>query len=299
MTRSIMITGARGFTGQHLVTALRQRGETVIPVVGPQGARPGDHVCDLTDRSAVKHLIERVRPTHVIHLAAVSFVAHADVQAFYRVNVLGTTHLLDALAAQPPEDRPVKVLLASSANIYGEPAVDLIDEQVCPSPVNHYACSKLAMEHMARTYAERLPVILVRPFNYTGPGQHERFLVPKIVHHFQRREPVIELGNLDVSRDFSDVRDVIQAYLALLDVDAAGVTCNLCSGQATALRDIIETMNRLAGYTIEVRVNPDFVRRNEIPRLVGDPARMHQLTGVVVRPFKETLSHFYHATEAT
>lgn len=138
-------------------------------------------------------------------------MGHADARAFYDVNLFGTLNLLEALTALP--ELPRKVLIASSANIYGTPGIEVIDESVCAAPVNHYACSKLAMEHMVRTWFDRFPIVMTRPFNYTGVGQDEKFLIPKIVSHFKRRAPKIELGNLDVSRDFSDVRDVAAAYM--------------------------------------------------------------------------------------
>jgi len=132
---------------------------------------------------------------------------------------------------------------------------------------------------MVATWYDRLPIVLTRPFNYTGPGQDERFLIPKIVGHFARGERVIELGNLDVSRDFSDVRDLAQAYLRLLDSDHRSSPVNVCSGRATALRTIIEMMERIAGYSIEVRVNPAFVRANEIPTLRGSDVRLREIVG--------------------
>ncbi|SFM64272.1 Nucleoside-diphosphate-sugar epimerase [Ectothiorhodospira mobilis] len=293
MSRIVLVTGADGFTGRHLVQALEEQGDGVVAVTGPGHGGEDGASCDLTDAAAVKALVQRSRPTHVIHLAGVSFVAHADPEAFYRVNVLGTAHLLEALAAL--DATPEKVLLASSANVYGRPAVECIAEDLCPAPVNHYGCSKLAMEHMARTYGDRLPLILTRPFNYTGPGQDERFLIPKIVAHYRGREPVIQLGNIQVSRDFSDVRDITRAYLALLESDARDVTCNLCSGRAIALERIIAFMDALAGYTIQVRVDPRLVRRDEIPVLMGDPTRMRRLTGITPRPIEETLADLYAA----
>ncbi|SEP46904.1 NAD-dependent epimerase/dehydratase family protein [Pseudomonas sp. Snoq117.2] len=272
-----LVTGASGFTGRYLIQALKARG---FKVVGFGSSATGADVtlaCDLTDKAAVAAAVGQAQPDWVIHLAALAFVGHADQEAFYQVNLFGTLNLLEALGAL--ERQPQRVLIASSANIYGTPGIEVIDESVCPAPVNHYACSKLAMEHMVATWYERLPIVITRPFNYTGPGQDERFLIPKIVGHFARGEPVIELGNLDVSRDFSDVRDLAQAYLGLLDSDYRSCPVNVCSGKATALRAIIEMMERIAGYSIEVRVNPAFVRANEIPTLRGSDARLRKIVG--------------------
>jgi GDP-6-deoxy-D-talose 4-dehydrogenase len=188
------------------------------------------------------------------------------------------------------------VIIASSANVYGAPDVEVLEESQCPAPVNHYACSKLAMEHMVRTWFSRLPIVITRPFNYTGPGQADHFLIPKIVSHFQQRAPFIELGNLRVSRDYSDIDDVIAAYVALLECDARSEIVNICSGRAIALLDVVAIMNKIAGYEIEVRVNPEFVRENEVPKLIGSPAKLRSLVDLPApRPFADTLRRMYES----
>ncbi|WP_336269505.1 GDP-mannose 4,6-dehydratase [Vreelandella arctica] len=272
-----LVTGASGFTGHYMVEALVNEGFQVVGLGSRPTAAHQTLACDLTDASAVKACIERVKPNWVIHLAALSFVGHEDQRAFYDVNVFGTLNLLQALASL--ETPPERILVASSANVYGTPDMGVIDESICPAPVNHYACSKLAMEHMVANWFERLPIVITRPFNYTGPGQDSRFLIPKIVEHFAQEKSAIELGNIDVSRDFSDVRDVVAAYMALLESTAQNKVVNISSGTDTALRAIIEKISALAGYDIEVSVNPAFVRPNEIPRLCGANARLKQLTG--------------------
>src|SRR3974390_2344033 len=207
--RTALLTGANGFTGRYLEPALQLRGYQVARLDSD-----GDVPCDLTDRATVERTVLQARPSVVVHLAAVTFVAHGDPEDFYRVNVLGTLNLLQALTKL--RQAPVMVIIASSANVYGTPDVGMLEESMCPAPVNHYANSKLAMEHMVRTWFNRLPIVITRPFNYTGPGQADHFLVPKIVKHFKERAPVIELGNLHVSRDYSDIEDVVSAYAALL-----------------------------------------------------------------------------------
>ena len=287
--KTALLTGAGGFTGRYLEPSLLQRGYQVVRLDpgGPQ-------TCDLTDRFAVEDLVGRVEPAFVVHLAAVTFVAHGNPEDFYRVNVLGTLNLLQALAKL--ERAPSQVIIASSANVYGTPNVEVLDESLCPAPVNHYACSKLAMECMVRTWFDRMPILITRPFNYTGPGQADHFLVPKIVKHFRERAPYIELGNLHVSRDYSDVEDVVATYLALLEAGARSEVVNICSGRAIALLDIISMMNEIAGYEIEVRVNPEFVRENEVPRLIGSTAKLRSLANPPVpRPFTETLRRMYES----
>ena len=282
LTQTVLITGLRGFTGHYLGTALRACGARVVGLVQGSAQGADEIACDLTDARAVRAAVALVRPTQVVHLAALAFVGHVDARAFYDVNLFGTLNLLEALADLPGVmDAPLsKVLIASSANVYGTPEVEVISEAVCPAPVNHYACSKLAMEHMARTWMERLPIVIARPFNYTGVGQDEKFLIPKIVNHFKRRAPLIELGNLDVARDFSDVRDVVAAYLGLLDApQSTGQTVNVCSGKAHALRDVLAMASTISGHTLDVRVNPAFVRTNEISVLRGSHDKLTQTTG--------------------
>ena len=173
------------------------------------------------------------QPNYVVHLAAISFVGHGNADDFYRVNVVGTVNLLEALLKL--EKKPTKVLIASSANVYGNCEISPISESQQPLPVNHYAMSKLAMELMARTYLSRLPIFFTRPFNYIGLGQAESFVIPKLISHFTKKAEVIELGNLNVEREFNDVRFVCDAYLRLLDVAKPGESYNICSGKPCLL----------------------------------------------------------------
>lgn len=285
----VLVTGASGFTGHYLVPELRSRGYVVVGLSSGVSSADRDVLCDLTDAAAVRAAVLDASPTHVVHLAALAFVGHGDARAFYDVNLFGTLNLLGALGELPR--RPSKVLVASSANVYGTPGVEVIDESVCPAPVNHYACSKLAMEHMVRTWFARLPIVLTRPFNYTGSGQDEKFLIPKIVGHFRRRADVIELGNLDVSRDFSDVRDVANAYASLLESDAESEIFNLCSGRAVMLRDILDVAAAFSGHRIRVEVNQSLVRSSEIPVLRGSPDKLKRAIGFRSRfTLEETLA---------
>ena len=287
--KTALLTGAGGFTGRYLEPALQKRGYRVARL-DPGGPEP----CDLTDRDAVERTVFKAGPDVVVHLAAVAFVAHGNAEDFYRVNVLGTLNLLQALAKL--ERQPSRIIIASSANVYGTPDVEVLDESLCPAPINHYANSKLAMEHMVRTWFDRLPIVITRPFNYTGPGQADHFLVPKIVKHFKERAPFIELGNLNVSRDYSDVEDVIGAYSALLGCSARSEIVNICSGRAIALLDVVAIMNHIAGYAIEVRVNPQLVRENEVPRLVGSTAKLRTMVEIATpRPFADTLRRMYES----
>lgn len=286
-----LITGGDGFTGRYVVTELAQAGYEVFVTCAstpPAGAERWLQA-DILDQASLAAVVAQVRPEVVVHLAAISYVGHGDPAAFYTTNVVGTRNLLSALVAQ--NCRPRSVLLASSANIYGNSQAGTLDEDTAPNPANDYAVSKLAMEYMARLWRERLPITLVRPFNYTGRGQSVNFLLPKIVDHFQRRVARIELGNLDVWRDFSDVRAVAQAYRRLLEVDAAGQVVNICSGRTFALRQVMSMAESLTGHHMEIVENPAYMRADEVRILGGNPARLRALIGAWDNPpLEETLA---------
>ena len=291
--KKILVTGIDGFTGQYVEKELRSQGYEVVGLVyaNPLAEQVA---CDLTDKQAVKQCLELVKPDAVIHLAALSFVGHADQKAFYDVNVFGSLNILEAISEL--ELDVSKIILASSANIYGNPDVARISEIQEASPVNHYAMSKLAMEHMAKLWFAKLPIIMTRPFNYTGVGQQENFLIPKIVSHFRAQKAEIELGNINVSRDFSDVRDIAKAYVNLLASDVSSEIVNLCSGNVYSLASMISKMEEIAGYSINVKVNPDFVRANEIKVLGGDNNKLKELTSFTPTiSIDKTLSDMYHA----
>ncbi|WPH21252.1 GDP-mannose 4,6-dehydratase [Variovorax paradoxus] len=285
----ILLTGAEGFTGRLFAERALAAGHTVVPLES-----------DLTHDEAIQKEVLKIAPEAVVHLAAISFVGHANDAAFYAVNVVGTTNLLNALVQLPA--RPDRVLLASSANIYGNTAHSPIDETQAPAPVNHYGMSKLAMEYMARTYRDRLNLVITRPFNYTGPGQDANFLIPKLAMHFAARAPSIALGNLDVEREFNDVQMVCDAYLLLLAHGESGEAYNICSGRPYALRFVIETLARMTSHSPRIEVNPAFVRANEVHRLCGNPTKLRALLAkqgsVLTEPaLEETLARMLFAAE--
>jgi nucleoside-diphosphate-sugar epimerase len=275
----LLVTGAYGFTGKHFIKAAHDYGHEVIALEA-----------DLKDATAVKQQVARAAPEAVVHLGGISFVGHTDTSAFYEVNVIGTLNLLEALAAlaRPPRS----VLLASSSNVYGNCEQSPITEEQPPAPVNHYAMSKLAMEYMARTYLDRLPLFFVRPFNYTGPGQPESFIIPKLVAHFMRRAETVELGHIDVEREFNDVRFVCKAYLRLLKKAGPGEVYNICSGKPVALKSVLDLLGQMTGHHLQIKVNPAFARSNEIHRLSGSPAKLNGIVGNIGLPALQDTLHW-------
>ena len=204
-----LVTGASGFTGRYLVEELVNAGYEVIGTTHAEEKSQNNSYLhlDLCNQTAVRQLIRDVKPDIEAHLGAVSFVNEGDATRIYETNFLGSFYLLDALNSLQP-DTIRAILLASSANIYGNNSKETLSEFETPDPVNEYAVSKYAMEQMAKLWMNRLPLFLVRPFNYTGVGQNEKFLIPKIVNHFKQEKATIELGNIDVWREFNDVRHI-------------------------------------------------------------------------------------------
>ena len=280
----LLISGAQGFTGEHLASAARHAGYEVLSLTA-----------NLQDATQVHEQVAQMNPTHVVHLAGISHVTAGDPQDYYHVNLLGSLDLLDALAALP--SAPQKIILASSANVYGNNDRSPIAETEMPSPISHYAMSKLAMEYMSQNYADRLPLVITRPFNYTGVGHAVNFIIPKIVAHFAQKANAIELGNLEVLREYNDVRDVCQIYLKLLECAVAGQAYNLASGRTYSLHQVIAQLETISGHHLAVKVNPQFVRAHEIARLAGDPRKLEQCVKPISwRPLEDTLTWMYQSS---
>lgn len=280
--RRVLITGVSGFTGRHLAATLSGDGWTVFGL-GPQRISGlQEHLdADLAETEKIAHWLAEVRPTHVVHLAALAHVV-GDPLSFYRVNVLGTESLLEALVRSGVTLQ--KVLLASSANVYGNATASPITEETPLRPMNHYARSKVAMESLAPVWGDQLPISIVRPFNYTGPGQSEAYLFPKIVASHFRRDPILRLGNINVSRDLSDISYVCEAYQRLLREAKVGEVVNVCSGIGVSIADALTLMGEIAGYSPRVEVDPSLVRAGDVLELWGDPSRLHAWVGGIVPP---------------
>jgi nucleoside-diphosphate-sugar epimerase len=286
--KRVLITGIHGFTGRFMAAELAAQGCEVVGI-GRQPSKEAGYVqVDLANTAELQKHLNEIQPDVVVHLAAVAFVGHGVADAFYQVNLLGTRNLLEAIDACGKT--PECVLIASSANVYGNTSEGRLNEATAPSPANDYAVSKIAMEYMASLWHHRLPIIITRPFNYTGVGQDENFLLPKIVSHFLRKADTIELGNLDVWRDFSDVRAVVSAYRGLLEAQPIGQTINVSSGVTHSLREVIDMCSEITGHQILTEVNPAFVRENEVKTLCGDNSRLRELVPKwQTPPLKETL----------
>ena len=264
--KEILLTGAKGFSGNHFSVAAKNAGYLVKSLNS-----------NLNDIASLNAEVSRVNPRYVVHLAALSNVNNLDLANYYHVNLFGTINLLEALSNL--SEIPDKILIVSSANVYGNGNANLISEKEYPKPVNHYAMSKLAMEMMSLSYLQKLPIVLARPFNYTGRGQDERFVIPKIVNHFKRKASEIELGNINVFREFNDVRMVCNAYLGLLNSGIEGEIYNICTGRAVSLNNIISILEKHTKHKLKININQSLIRSNEIEILRGSPRKLVKLLG--------------------
>lgn len=279
--RRVLITGIAGFTGRYMAETLRTHGYDVAGIElrnegQSQLPRPF-FSCDLNDGPRLARVISEVRPEIIIHLAGISFVPHGDAKVIYETNLCGTKNLLETLARSNLNFE--RILLASSSNVYAS-APGPIDESAPLAPASDYAISKLAMEMVAKLYVDRLPITVVRPFNYTGVGQSENFFLPKIIAHLKRGEDEIALGNLDAVRDFSDVRSVVACYKKLIESpQAIGETYNVCSGRSYTIRKVIEMAQEIAGRSLKVSVNPSLIREREIQAQQGSRLKLEKAIG--------------------
>ena len=275
---STVITGAAGFAGRHLLAHL-------------QASHPDGRLVawshrdvDVTDRDAVTNAIIQSRPDRVVHLAGSPHVGQSwlDTWVPLKTNVIGTHHLLDAIRVHQPQCR---VLVVTSAMIY-RPSGEPLDEDSPLGPASPYGFSKLAQDQLALTAAREdgLDVVVARPFNHVGPGQDPSFFLSSFAKQIALIEaglcsPEIHVGNLDAERDLTDVRDVVEAYVQLLTAGASGRAYNICSGQTHRVGDLLDRLLALARVPIARVIDPARLRPNDVPRLVGNSARLRNELG--------------------
>ncbi len=301
----VLILGATGFAGRHLADELARQGHEVVGAARRVSADArlagGGHLlrCDVTRREEVDAVLAESAAAAVVLLAGLSSppAAQADPEAAYRVHALGAVHLLAAAAARRPAPR---VLLVTSSEVYGEvgPADLPLTEEAPLRPTTIYAASKAAADLAARAFARSLDldVVRVRAFNHTGPGQRRDFVCADFAAQVAaisagRRPPLMEVGNLDAERDFTDVRDIVRGYAAALLRGRPGEVYNLCSGRPTRIGAILEDLCALAGVRPEVRVAAERRRRAEVPAYWGSAAKAEAELGWRPEiPWRRTLS---------
>lgn len=290
----VLITGASGFTGRPLADRLRRNGYEVVAL-----SHGGGDACsldvDLGDFDGLTRALAQISPSAVVHLAGIAAPNHSKIGEVYSANVVGTANLFAALSSAKIEPRIV--IIASSAQVYAaaDGNVPLTEDSPLAAKT-HYAVSKRATEEIAAIYSRRFPIIVTRPFNYTGPGQTTSFLVPKIVRHYAEQRSEIRLGNLNLFRDYSDIQRVVEAYARLVSQSIEPMTVNICSGRAVYLADIIDIMREISGHSLRLVVDPALQRDDEPRFIVGSPLRLESLLGPLPNPeFRQTLADMYDA----
>lgn len=287
----ILVFGIESFTGQHIKALWQDRydlwGCSFFESDDPKIIR-----CDITDKDSIKTALGKIRPQYILNLAGMSFVNSKDISFMYKVNTFAVEKMLEAVAET--ELTLKKLILPSSATVYGNQNCETLDETMCPKPINHYGISKLDMEFIACNYMDKINIIITRPFNYTGTGQQKHFVIPKIVEAFKSGSKTIELGNIDVFREFNDVDYICGLYEKLMLSNKNSTVVNMCSGRTHSLIDVVATMESISGYRIKVIQNPEFIRSNEMRSLRGSVDKLHNLIGSINVPeLKTTLIKMY------
>lgn len=278
--KKLLVTGLNGFVGCHLQALLASMSDAHWQLIAPK-----PH--DLLDCTSLDVWLQEECPDAVIHLAGQTFVPEAfrDPQRTLQVNLLGTLNLLQALKRR---GFCGTFLYVSSGDVYGQvgEANLPICEELAPRPRNPYAVSKVSAELLCQqwSYSEPWRIIVVRSFNHIGPGQGEAFVIPSMARQLVRvgqglQPAELEVGDVDVTRDFLDVRDVLQAYLALLEHGRSGEIYNVCSGVERRVRDLIMQMASLAGVEVELVQDASRIRLSEQRRVVGCSQKLQKETG--------------------
>lgn len=292
MRDTILVTGAAGFAGSHLLDRLASGPDRLVGWRRPGEKLPVDHGeasmpwigVDLLDWEAVARAVVETKPTRVYHLAGAAHVGQAwdRLRETLEVNLLGTWHLLAALRQAGLAPR---ILVTGSALVY-RPSDGPLDEDSPVGPTHPYGFSKLAQERMAlRAFDELgLPVIVTRPFNHIGPRQDASFFASSFARQIARieaglQEPVIVVGNLDARRDLTDVRDTVRAYQAIVERGRPGRIYNVCRGEAYTIGDILRELVAQASVPIAVRVDQSLLRPNDTPIVLGSHARIERELG--------------------
>ncbi len=293
MTRNILVTGATGFVGSFLLKALDQAGHHIFGTSYPHEPSTADLSCDseicrLDIRSSelLDSWVKDTSPDWVFHLAAVSNVRHSweRRQETLETNLLGTLNVLEAVRKHAVHAR---VLFVSSSNVYADvpESGQSLSETHAVRPISPYAYSKISGEQLCRFYTEieGLDVVISRAFPHTGPGQSPDFVSSHRARQIVRienkdQEPELFVGNIDVYRDFLDVRDVVKAYVRLLERGLRGETYNVASGKAVALRHILEQMLSQSSEEVNVHVDPGKLRKTDILHLQGDNRKLREAT---------------------
>ena len=287
---TVLVTGAAGFVGSHLLELLEQDDDWIFAWLRPGtdplllGKRIGWLAVEMHDRDAVRAAIEQTRPDAIYHLAGVPHVGDSwkHTHETFAGNVLATHYLFDALRASGLRPR---VVVTSSATVY-EPSDRALRETDTIRPNSPYGTSKLAQEMVTRRswQDDGIPGVIARSFNHVGPRQSPSFVAPSLAKQIAeieagKRAPRLTMGNMESRRDLMDVRDTVRAYRAMMQSGKPGATYNVCSGKATAIRSLVDLFVQKARVKVDLVQDPALFRPNDTPVVLGDLARLHDDTG--------------------
>ena len=296
MKHRVLITGINGFVGRYITKELLNYSDIEIMgfdcnITNSFGNRVGIKQINLLDKDNLNKAVCEFKPTSTIHLAGIASPVYGNVGELYDINVHGSENLLNVLydVCEPN----TRVVLTSTAGVYGNSGKEFITEDTPYNPENHYSFSKMIVEYIAKKYQDKLDVKIIRPFNIIGVGQNENFLVPKLVKAFASKQPTLSIGNMNTYRDFVDAEYAAKIFVkAALAQSMEYDVMNICAGHGTTGNDILSVLKEITNYSPNIEVNPAFVRKNEIMRLVGDPTKCKSFMGknFVTKPVNVILS---------
>ena len=284
----ILITGGTGFVGKHLIQFLKPKNSRIAVLASGPTSTPEPDVdyyeVDIRDRDAVRSVVQKVEPDQIYHLAGITTIAASwsDPQLTYEVNVWGASSLFRAAMSLPS---PPRILNVSTAQVYA-PSSYPLSEGSLVWPDNPYAASKAMAELLIVEYQRHQAggIVTARAFNHTGPGQPPNFVLPSMAKQFAEIEVGLQpakliVGNIDVKRDFTDIRDVVRAYCLLLGQGRTGEIYNVCSGSAICLSEIVQLFESISGVDVNIETDEGRVRCNDVMHICGDPNKIRNATG--------------------
>lgn len=277
--KRVLITGASGFIGQFVLKEMLKNEDIDFFAIDtrkiPNISIEKQELISLLDKEKLMEIIKRYKPNVIIHLAAIALVTHDNVGEIYNVNVQGTENLLEV--TQEYCDKGTRVILASTAGVYGNQKVEKYKEDLPYNPANNYSYSKMITEYLGKRYKDDLEIVTIRPFNIIGVGQSENFLIPKLVEHFANRKEKLSVGNISSFRDYVDVEYCAEVIMELvlrekIDFDIL----NICSGIPTSGEMILQLLQEMTSFKPEIEISKNFVRKNEVWRMIGDTTRLSE-----------------------
>ena len=277
--KRVLITGASGFIGQFVLKEMLKNEDIDFFAIDtrkiPNISIEKLELVSLLDKEKLMEIIKRYKPNIIIHLAAIALVTHDNVGEIYNVNVQGTENLLEV--TQEYCDKGTRVILASTAGVYGNQKVEKYKEDLPYNPANNYSYSKMITEYLGKRYKDDLEIVTIRPFNIIGVGQSENFLIPKLVEHFANRKEKLSVGNISSFRDYVDVEYCAEVIMELvlrekIDFDIL----NICSGIPTSGEMILQLLQEMTSFKPEIEISKNFVRKNEVWRMIGDTTRLSE-----------------------